>query len=890
MRTTRISMTNFLSHRDTDLNLSDLHGGVLICGPTGAGKSAIPRAILAAMFGEFPGARADEYISLGETECQLVHEFSLRGSLYRVTWTRSLKTKSGKSDLQFAVRDGQGCTPLTGKGIEETRKIIRATLGIDYESLIAGNFALQDDAGRFCDPPPISIDGRRYTGASARIMILAQQLGLGQYGEWGRLAGAKAREVEREASTLEAQVAEVDRTLATRTGVEETLRQAEALSATSREEAEVARRQIGEAERALAVLQVQVPDLERQLDAFGKDRVSLASRQKLLAGKQGTADSYRELIARKAEISEQAARAAALEATLSEERQQLSAIAAEGRGITEQIAAAERRVGDATHRFSRATAALRDARMQASRKAEIEEQGRKLILARADRENVGASILAIDGCISEELAKRDEITAANAHAERRRGEILAKEQQIVAQKEGLARLIQGHEKRVSVMETVPCLHVADLPARCPLLKDARESAEHLALQREQLSSLCAWQSPPLPALLPTEVVNAELTRLRAERRAEADRLVTLEQDIARLQPAESALAVIETASASIPGLEAEEAEARAGSEDAKGEIGRLKEARGRRADDYRQLDATIKAHVADRSALEEAVALLPEAERAAQDLPALEEEIWAIGQEIASLQIRLAGEPALRVRLDEGKDEAAEHELDIGSARHRLASAERTERDAVQRAATARAELARVDALTAEQATARVEAAELRTRHSTVVALAEFYKQAPLLILENEAIPTLEEEANRILGRISLNGMRVRFETQRALLTKDELADGLEIIVTDEAGERSLACYSGGQRFQVHLAIRIALAKLQARRAGAHVETFVVDEGFGTQSPEALAGIIEALRTIQDEFPLMLVISHVEALKDVFPARVEVSGGPRGSHAELVTG
>jgi DNA repair protein SbcC/Rad50 len=168
------------------------------------------------------------------------------------------------------------------------------------------------------------------------------------------------------------------------------------------------------------------------------------------------------------------------------------------------------------------------------------------------------------------------------------------------------------------------------------------------------------------------------------------------------------------------------------------------------------------------------------------------------------------------------------------------------------------------------------------------VLLAEAYRAIPLMILEHTAIPALETEANRVLARVSRSGMRVELRTQREVKSRDTLADSLDIVVTDQVGQRAYEDYSGGQNFQIDLALRIALAKLQAHRAGMAVETLVIDEGFGSQSAECLEGIMDALRAVQEEFPLLLVVSHVEGMRDTFGARIAVSGGPQDSRAELV--
>jgi exonuclease SbcC len=81
----------------------------------------------------------------------------------------------------------------------------------------------------------------------------------------------------------------------------------------------------------------------------------------------------------------------------------------------------------------------------------------------------------------------------------------------------------------------------------------------------------------------------------------------------------------------------------------------------------------------------------------------------------------------------------------------------------------------------------------------------------------------------------------------------------------------------------VNFALRIALSKLLARRAGASLQTLVIDEGFGSQDDQGRERIVEAIRAIQHEFELILVITHLTDLKDAFPTRIEVFKTPAGS-------
>lgn len=62
-----------------------------------------------------------------------------------------------------------------------------------------------------------------------------------------------------------------------------------------------------------------------------------------------------------------------------------------------------------------------------------------------------------------------------------------------------------------------------------------------------------------------------------------------------------------------------------------------------------------------------------------------------------------------------------------------------------------------------------------------------------------------------------------------------------------------------------------------------------MDEGFGTQDKEGIQNLVEAIRTIQDDFDKILVITHLDELKDAFPIRIEVTKRPvEGSTFEVV--
>lgn len=175
------------------------------------------------------------------------------------------------------------------------------------------------------------------------------------------------------------------------------------------------------------------------------------------------------------------------------------------------------------------------------------------------------------------------------------------------------------------------------------------------------------------------------------------------------------------------------------------------------------------------------------------------------------------------------------------------------------------------------------------------LALAFGKKGIQAMIIET-AIPEIEDGANRLLERLTAGRMKVHFQTQKETKTKVETAEGkmqqkvetLDIIISDEMGERPYEMYSGGEQFRVNFAIRIALSKLLTRRAGAKLQFLVIDEGFGTQDAEGRTRIVEVLDLIKNDFEKILVITHLEELKEEFPVRIEVSKNATGSTFEVV--
>lgn len=220
-------------------------------------------------------------------------------------------------------------------------------------------------------------------------------------------------------------------------------------------------------------------------------------------------------------------------------------------------------------------------------------------------------------------------------------------------------------------------------------------------------------------------------------------------------------------------------------------------------------------------------------------------------------------------------------------------------RAALGRAGEARQLVSRAEQLLTLEKEKNEEKRKLASQKAAFEELAQaFGKKGIQAMIIETAIPEIEDEANRLLDRLTEGRMRISLITQKETKTlrpsgsgqakEHGIVETLDIIISDEMGERPYEAYSGGEQFRVNFAIRLALSKLLTHRAGAKLQFLVIDEGFGTQDAQGRSRIVEALDAIKNDFEKILVITHLEELKEEFPVRIEVNKGPSGSTFEVV--
>lgn len=269
-------------------------------------------------------------------------------------------------------------------------------------------------------------------------------------------------------------------------------------------------------------------------------------------------------------------------------------------------------------------------------------------------------------------------------------------------------------------------------------------------------------------------------------------------------------------------------------------------------------------------------------------------EIATRGKEAAQAVSALRRPSAEEEQLE--RDYTAAENLALGDSRYaeetaRLIAA----RDAARATATGhdaeigrRAEVARRQA---EHATRITEAkAQLAAAQNDVTVYTDLVAAyapggIPSMVLET-VIGDLNDAINVTLNDLAGGELEVRLSTSRE--TSGGTAESkVTVYVDTPTGPRSYEALSGGQRFRVDLAIRMGLAAIIARGTGTPIETFILDEGWGSLDESGIRSTLEVLGRLSEQTNV-LTVSHIDSVKEAFPARIEVTTNEGTSAAEVI--
>lgn len=842
-----LSLTNFISYRQASLDFRGIHVACLV-GPNGAGKSALLDAITWALWGRSRARRDDDLVHFGEDEMAVELTFDLGGQLYRVIRQRRAGRR-GISVLELQVRDGESWRSISESGIRLTQEKIERILRLDYGTFVNSAFLRQGHADEFT-----------VKTAAERKRVLGEILRLDRWADYEDRVKKRQGAVRAEIELAELRLREIDSEIARRPEYEAQLERASIELASLTEEsraAEAAYRLIEEARTELRHAEARVADLgrrvalaERELARIAQERVTIAEQMErceiLLAEAEAILEGYRALLraeerehtlgSKLRQSAELDGRRAALEAQILEARRELET---QRDVIVHRIADLEPRVPDDD--------LLSDQDAVRARLAHVMQLSDGRDAARLDQAH-----------ISEERAE------TRAQNEALRKDMEALRERIVQLEQAAAEcplcgqeLTEDH--RLSLLDQFQIEGEAKGDEyRSNLRKDEALAGRGRALEHQISEAARVVES--LPTLQRQDA--AISARIDRGRQAEEELHLAREE----LTPVVDRLAREDYASEVRQQLSQVLEEAvELGYDIAAHEQARRDVAENRVfADRKAQLESAQTRRDEAQTALER---LSEDAERWTAEREAEAEQRTTVEQHAAALGERLREAPAVEAELERVRREEASARQRLGASVQRLEACKALERQRADKV-----ELR--DALAAEQSIND----ELRTAFGV--------KGVPAMIIE-AAVPEIEAEANRLLARMTGGRMHVRFETQRETQAGD-VRETLEIKISDELGTRPYENYSGGEQFRVNFAIRIALSKLLARRAGARLQTLVIDEGFGTQDAEGRQRLVQAVNAVGDDFARILVITHIDELRDAFPVRIEVTKTPEGSVVDVV--
>ena len=848
-----LRISGFLSYRDPadlDFNSFEL---ACISGHNGAGKSSLLDALTWVLFGEARGKGMDVinlHKDVKAAEVALIFEYE--GNVFRVQRT----LPRGKSTvLEFQVQDKENWKPLTEKTTRDTQARIEQTLRLDYETFINASFFLQGKADQFTQKK-----------ASERKTVLGTILGLEVWDEFKDRTAERRKLIEREVDEIDGRIAEIDTELSEEdvrksrlAELETTLKQLSSTRAAQESALENIRKNA-------ALLAEQRKHIETLAASLERVRFSLRGLEIRLSEKESDRINYANLISREKEI-ETAYKGWQKARKELEEHDQVAVKFREYEKdrtpLLEQIA---------------------------TEKARLEEEQRSLLIEQEEIGSQSDSVNMLNLEIEKSQAELQDAEAKvieRADLENRKNAARERQAFLKAENEALK------ESMNSLKERIESLKAAD-GATCPLCgQDLTD--KHRQSTLEQLEEEGKQKGDKFRA---NKTENDGLEKELADISSNIAKLANVENDRLKYSSMISQLTErVETLQAAVKDWE------RSGKERL-ADVTKILEKESFAADARKQLAKLDKelAKLGYDAAAHEAVRLTVTHGRSTEEefnsLKSAREVNKQIESEISNLESEIENRRTEIVSLDTDYQvslknlqtaEGASPNLDIVERElYTLREDENRTRDLVGAARQKVDVLTTLRARKKDYAAQREEHNQRILRHKTLERA--FGKDGVPALLIEQALPQIEQKANDLLERLSDGQMSIRFVTQAEYKDKkrDDLKETLDIQISDSSGLRDYEMYSGGEAFRVNFAIRLALSEILAQRKGARLQTLVIDEGFGSQDAQGRQRLIEAINLVKHDFAKILVITHLDELKDAFPNRIEIEKTDRGSSVTVI--
>ncbi|HEY5729711.1 MAG TPA: SMC family ATPase [Anaerolineales bacterium] len=847
-----LRISGFLSYRDQvelDFDTFDL---ACISGHNGAGKSSLLDAFTWSLFGEARGKSSDIInLNADVKAAEVALTFRHEGNTYRVQRTLP-RTKS--TVLEFQVKSGDEWKPLTEKTTRDTQARIEQTLRLDYETFVNASFFLQGKADQFTQQ-----------NATKRKEVLSNILGLEAWEEYKNRTAEKRKTIEREVDEIDGRISEID----TELGEEETRKARLAELETNLKgltSARAAQESVLENIKKNTALLDEQRKLTSTLQAgLERSRTALTGLETRLTSKESDHASYSDLVNRakdiesnynewqmtRKELEEWEKTASQFREHEKERAPLLEKIAAEKAKLEEEkrsLMIDEEAVGDQQKAISelqkdieRSGKSLKDAEAKVTERQELEAQRNeareRLAVMKVENETLKVEMNQLKERI-EALKSADGATCplcGQELSEKHRKSTLKQLEADGKEKGDQYRANTDEAKSISKQ-------ITDLESQIAKLSSAENERVKFASEVSQLTE----RIETLQGLAKDWETTGKKRLKEVDKHLESGRYANDEQK--QLAKLDKGLAKLGYDASAHDEARKKENEMRSVDE----EYGTLKSAK----EVSKQIEdeiANLEAEIENRRS--EIINLEAEYQTAKSNLESAEAQ---------SPNLEDAERELFRLREDENKVRS-----ELGGAQQRvdILSTQRTRKKDFEKE--------------------REEFQKQIARHKTLERA--FGKDGVPALLIEQALPQIEEKANDLLDRLSDGQMSIRFVTQAEYKDKkrEDLKETLDIQISDSAGIRNYEMYSGGEAFRVNFALRLALSEILAQRKGARLQTLVIDEGFGSQDIQGRQRLIEAINLVKNDFAKIIVITHLDELKDAFPTRIEIEKTERGSEIHV---
>ncbi|MBN1191387.1 MAG: SMC family ATPase [Dehalococcoidales bacterium] len=851
----KLTLRNFMCYSGNvpAISFESIHTAC-ITGNNGHGKSALIDAITWALWGQTRANSDDELVHAGQNEVEVQFEFASGQQRYRILRKHSRpKTakSSGQTILELNLYTEEGYKVLSGDTVTQTQQKIINLLHMDYGTFINSAFLRQGHADEFTRKRP-----------GERKQVLSNILQLSRYDELEDRARQLSREQENTLVKVESVLNGIKEELTQKDQCQVEFEKALEDLAASSKSAAGQEKLLGSLRRQKEILEskkTQVSELAEHLQAAEKNRRLWSEQEQQ---HQSRIKGYEALMARRSEIENGFNR-------LVESRKQ-------GQQLDQKL----KQYNSLTQIKHRLEMTLVKAGEELNREHAVTENNIRQMESVSSKLNQSQEELKQ---VQDRLKKLDEFETGMKEKKEKSKLLRDGIQNLISEKTRLEQELGEIEEKLKLLS-----HPEG--ATCPLCEtelgvegQKRIEAKYRA---EKTAKMTAYQDDKTQISqkgVELKVLEKEIEenegKLKQAREISQSKLGTLSQVITtateagekilaekkRLEEIEQRLARRDFA------LEEQEA------------LVRIEKEIDDTGYDPQQHER-LRAEVAELEKYESPMRKLEEAERqivvereaeqkAIATLQDLKEKIEVDQQRRLGLMADLEGLAAVNTEL-----ERAEKEY------QRLLSDQRRIQEVLGGIKARLERLSELEVKKKEKEGQRAEAQKLDKIYKELVQA--FGKKGIQAMLIETSIPDIENEANKLLARMTDNRMSLKMETQRET-RKGDVLETLDINISDELGTRNYEMFSGGEAFRIDFAIRIALSKLLARRAGAPLPTLIIDEGFGTQDSMGIEKIKEALTSIQDDFEKILVITHITDFKEAFPLNIEVVKTPEGSSVYL---